>query len=141
MSQKSGLNKNASFLLSWDKIVGFRPQPQELFGATLPVQASPSRTRQDREKQSSSKRHPANPTLPWICLAAPWLGMQEGMEPGSLASSFRPPRSKQPAPGPGLPVRRRSVPSSGQSPPVPPVQSRQRLQLRFHPGFGGVLVF
>lgn len=52
------------------------------------------------EQEFPSNRHPANPTLPWMCLAAPWLGMQEGMELQTpVASSFRPPPSKQAAPG------------------------------------------
>lgn len=96
----------------------FHPtHPRLLFGAALPARASPG-TRRQRSNNSLSKRHPA---LPWMCLAAPWLGMQEGME---LQAPWFPRSGLSPRPAP-VNSSRCPVPSSGHCPTSPTSPSRQ----------------
>lgn len=66
MSQKSGLNKNASFLLSWDKIVRFPPTtttPGVIWGKSACTGKSfAHKTRQRATvlfQKTPSKPHPA----------------------------------------------------------------------------------
>lgn len=79
-SQRSVLPRNASFHLS-----GSSPHGSGVIWGSPACAGKPwarAKTRRRGTKRPPPARHPANPTLPRILRAEPWLPMREGIEPG-----------------------------------------------------------
>lgn len=78
--------RNASFHLPQDQTVPHGSRViwgnPRVCGQALGVQGKAERNEAERNKRPPPARHPANPTLPRIRRAAPWLPTREGIEPG-----------------------------------------------------------